>query len=128
MALLAGPADAQRDRRSKRQRRSSKPVKPEVTAAAPEPEVVKPPAAKVEPRKPAAKAEPAKPGDAARRESRIEFDERMVQGQSAAGAIYLFQRADAAFSSMIAPPESFRERTLHTVYVDGVPGAAGASP
>jgi hypothetical protein len=127
IALIAGPAAAQNSKRSKRRSRparQSKTVKPDVTtpAPAPEPEALRP-AAKADPAKPA-----PKPGDAARRESRIEFDERMVQGQTAAGAIYLFQRADAAFSSMIAAPESFRERTVRTVYVDGVPGAAGASP
>jgi hypothetical protein len=122
IALAAAPAGAERGKRSRtklRRDRQSKPVKPDVVAPAPEPEPVKPAA-------PAAAA--VKAGDAARRESRIEFDERMVQGQTAAGAIYLFQRADAAFSSMIAAPASFRDRTLRTVYVDGVPGAAGERP
>lgn len=46
------------------------------------------------------------------RESRIEFDERLVQGQTAAGAIYLFQRGESEFRSMVKLPESFRERTV----------------
>ena len=46
------------------------------------------------------------------RESRIEFDERLVQGQTAAGAIYLFQRGESEFRSMIKLPESFRDRTV----------------
>jgi hypothetical protein len=127
IALLAGPAAAERGKPPPRRERPkpAKPVKPDVTAPAPapEPEAPKPEAAKPAAAKPAAKA-----GDAAHRESRIEFDERMVQGQTAAGAIYLFQRADAAFSSMIAPPVSFRERTIRTVYVDGVPGSGGTRP
>lgn len=117
LALAAAPAAADHGRHSKRPPKppkATKTAKPEVAAPAPEPE-----AAKAAP-----KADTARPGDAARRESRIEFDERMVQGQTAAGAIYLFQRADAAFSSMITPPETFRERTVRTVYVDGVPGGA----
>ncbi len=46
------------------------------------------------------------------RESHIEFDERLVQGQTASGAIYLFQRASSDFQSMIQVPESFRDRTV----------------
>lgn len=63
-------------------------------------------------------AEPASPRDVVQRESRIEFDERMVQGQTAAGAIYLFQRGEAEFRSMIEVPSSFRERTVNTVFPD----------
>lgn len=46
------------------------------------------------------------------RESRIEFDERMVKGQSAAGAIYLFQRSPSEFKSIVQVPGSFRPRTV----------------
>jgi cytoskeletal protein RodZ len=46
------------------------------------------------------------------RESRIEFDERMVRGQSAAGAIYLFQRSPSDFKSIVEVPGSFRPRTV----------------
>ena len=46
------------------------------------------------------------------RESHIEFDERLVQGQTAAGAIYLFQRGESEFKSLIQLPETFRERTV----------------
>jgi hypothetical protein len=45
------------------------------------------------------------------RESHIEFDERMVKGQTAAGAIYLFQRAPTEFKSIVHVPDSFRDRT-----------------
>jgi hypothetical protein len=50
------------------------------------------------------------------RESKIEFDERLVQGQTAAGAVYLFQRGEGELRSMIRVPESFRDRTLRSVY------------
>jgi hypothetical protein len=55
------------------------------------------------------------------RESHIEFDERMVQGQSATGAIYLFQRGEMDTSSLVKVPDSFRERTLQSLY----PGRSG---
>jgi len=46
------------------------------------------------------------------RESHIEFDERVVRGQTAAGAIYLFQRAPSEFKSIVQVPDSFRSRTV----------------
>jgi hypothetical protein len=64
-------------------------------------------------------AEPAKPRGAAptardvvEHESRIEFDERMVRGQSAAGAIFLFQRTPSDLKSIIEVPDGFRARTV----------------
>jgi hypothetical protein len=45
-------------------------------------------------------------------ESRIEFDERMVRGQTAAGAIFLFQRTPSDLKSIVEAPTSFRERTV----------------
>jgi hypothetical protein len=44
-------------------------------------------------------------------ESNIEFDERSVKGQTAAGAIYLFQRSPSEFKSIIKVPDTFRPRT-----------------
>ena len=70
-------------------------------------------------------ARPAPTGNAretVQRESHIEFDERLVQGQTAAGAIYLFQRGESEFRSMIRLPESFRERTTRALF-HGVPTA-----
>jgi hypothetical protein len=58
------------------------------------------------------KAGPVPAGPVAARESRIEFDERMVRGQSAAGAVYLFQRSPSEFKSIVQVPESFRARTV----------------
>ncbi len=59
----------------------------------------------------AASAGPGAPHDVVARESHIEFDERMIKGQTAAGAIYLFQRAPTEFKSIVTVPESFRTRT-----------------
>ena len=62
--------------------------------------------------KPAAPAAPASSGqNVVAQESHIEFDERMVHGQTAAGAIYLFQRSPSDFKSMVGVPDSFRKRT-----------------
>jgi hypothetical protein len=57
-----------------------------------------------------------------KRESRIEFDERLVQGQTAAGAIYLFQRSEGELHSMVHVPESFQDRTLRTVFPEQTSG------
>ncbi len=48
-------------------------------------------------------------------ESRIEFDERVVHGQSATGAIFLFQRAPSEFKSIVDVPDSFRDKTIELV-------------
>jgi hypothetical protein len=48
-------------------------------------------------------------------ESRIEFDERMVRGQTAAGAIFLFQRTPSELKSIVEIPTSFRERTVEVL-------------
>jgi hypothetical protein len=47
-----------------------------------------------------------------RQESRIEFDERMLKGQSASGVIYLFQRTPSDWKSIVEVPDSFRQRTI----------------
>jgi len=50
--------------------------------------------------------------DSVKQESRIEFDERMLKGQSAAGVIYLFQRTPSDWKSIVEVPGSFRPRTV----------------
>jgi hypothetical protein len=61
-------------------------------------------------------AAPAASGhDVVERESRIEFDERMVRGQSAAGSIFLFQRAPSELKSIVEVPDSFRSKTVELV-------------
>jgi hypothetical protein len=56
--------------------------------------------------------------DVIKRESKIEFDERAVQGQRAQGAVYLFQRAESEFRSLVRTPDTFRDRTVKSVYGD----------
>ena len=53
--------------------------------------------------------------ESVRQESRIEFDERMLRGQSAAGVIYLFQRTPSDWKSIVEVPDSFRARTVEVV-------------
>lgn len=60
-------------------------------------------------------APPASGRDVVERESRIEFDERMVRGQSAAGSIFLFQRAPSDLKSIVEVPDSFRAATVELV-------------
>jgi len=54
-------------------------------------------------------------------ESRIEFDERMVRGQSAAGAIFLFQRTPSELKSIVEIPDSFRPKTVELLQPRGTP-------
>jgi len=77
-----------------------------------------PPAGKTTAAKPVGETKP-QPGDTraatretVRQESRIEFDERMLRGQSASGVIYLFQRSPSEFKSIVQVPDSFRDRTV----------------
>jgi hypothetical protein len=53
--------------------------------------------------------------ESVRQESRIEFDERMLRGQSAAGVIYLFQRTPSDWRSIVDIPDSFRPRTVNVL-------------
>ncbi len=49
--------------------------------------------------------------------TRIDFDDRLVQGQrNQTGAVVLFARKAAGLSSMVERRKSFRERTLRTVF------------
>ena len=85
------------------------PVRPQPTPARPQP----------------ARSQPVPavaPREAAQRESRIEFDERLVQGQTAAGAIYLFQRGEGELRTMVRVPESFKDRTIRQVYPETTEG------
>ena len=61
-------------------------------------------------------AAPATPS-AVRGPSRIEFGERLIQGQTnKSGAVYLYDRKELTTPSMIKKRESFREETLATIY------------
>jgi hypothetical protein len=89
------------------------PVKPELPArkGAPAPKGKPKGKPQDEASKPSAPTGGRSGNEVVERESHIEFDERMVHGQTAAGAIYLFQRAPSEFKSVVQPPDSFRGRT-----------------
>jgi hypothetical protein len=57
---------------------------------------------------------------ALKRGERIEFDARLIQGQTAkAGAVYLFERASSNLRSMVKDRVSFREKIVRTVFPAG---------
>ena len=64
---------------------------------------------------PAASASNAPPGQ--RGPTRIDFDDRLIQGQrNTAGAVYLYDRKELKQRSMIKKRESFREEIVGAVY------------
>ena len=64
---------------------------------------------------PAATASAAAPGQ--RGPTRIDFDDRLIQGQrNTAGAVYLYDRKELKQRSMIKKRESFREEIVGVVY------------
>jgi hypothetical protein len=99
-----------------------RPGKPAPVADVPQPMPDPPPAAaRPVPSRPVAAPAPPPPKsgrEVVERESKIEFDERAIQGQTASGAIYLFQRGESEFRSMIQVPDSFRERTVKQILPD----------
>jgi hypothetical protein len=61
---------------------------------------------------------PTDPG-ALQRGGRVEFDGRLVQGQTAkSGAIYLFARQRTDLRSMVRERESYRKEVLRSVDPD----------
>jgi hypothetical protein len=60
-----------------------------------------------------------------RRGERVEFDGRLIEGQTAAaGAIYLFERLPSELRSMIMERQSYRREVLQTLYPNGAPPEA----
>jgi hypothetical protein len=59
----------------------------------------------------------ASSGPPQRGPSRIDFDDRLIQGQTnKSGAVYLYDRKELKTPSMLREPTSFRSGTLATVY------------
>ncbi|AKU92132.1 hypothetical protein [Vulgatibacter incomptus] len=56
-------------------------------------------------------------GQALRRGERVEFDARLIQGQTAkAGAVYLFERVSSDLSSMVRERRSYRREIVEEVF------------
>lgn len=83
--------------RKKAAARPAKPVAPQAEKAAEEPKPTE--------------------GQALRRGERVEFDARLIQGQTAkAGAVYLFERAGGDLSSMVDQRKSYRREIVEEVF------------
>ena len=116
--LLPPPASAAgRNRRGGARPAQRVPRRP-AQKAAPTP----PPAAQVE--RKAEDARPAGKGEEERdlkRGERVEFDGRLIEGQTAAsGAIYLFERLPSELRSMVSERRTYRREVLETLYPNGV--------
>ena len=109
------PSDAFARRR--KGRRQVKPVATKRVAPAKKktPEPDQQPAAA--PAAPGGPGEEVQPAGALQRGARVEFDGRLVQGQTAkSGAIYLFARKRAELRSMVQERTNYRREILRTVY------------
>jgi hypothetical protein len=71
-------------------------------------------------RAPESEGRPAPPpgiSEELRGPTRIDFDDRLIQGQTnKTGAVYLFDRKETGISSMVRRRKSFKQLTLGTVY------------
>lgn len=49
--------------------------------------------------------------------ARIDFDDRLVQGQTnTSGSVYLYERKELRTESMLKMPDSFRKQTVQSVF------------
>ncbi|MCU0701565.1 MAG: hypothetical protein MUC96_34065 [Myxococcaceae bacterium] len=66
---------------------------------------------------PAAAAEAGGGGSAVRGPTRIDFDDRLIQGQSnKSGAVYLYDRKELKIRSMIKKRDNFRDEIVGSLY------------
>ncbi len=66
---------------------------------------------------PPEKTADADDSQALRRGERVEFDARLIQGQTAkAGAVYLFERVSSDLSSMVKERRSYRREIVEEVF------------
>lgn len=109
-SVTAEPALAAQRAKPKKPAKKARPI-PKESRPAPKP--VEPPrevAPKEVPAEPTPSAEPRGP-------TRIDFDDRLIQGQTnKSGAVYLFDRKETGISSMVRRRKSFRQLTLGTIY------------
>lgn len=62
---------------------------------------------------------PSDEGRSLQRGERIEFDARLIQGQTAkAGAVYLFERVRTDLKSMVKERASFRDKVVRKVFLE----------
>ncbi len=103
-----------------RRRRYVRPKKKAAKAAKPAPAPAETPTEAAPAPAPAAGPAAAAPSpDNLQRGGRVEFDGRLVQGQTAkSGAIYLFARQRTDLRSMVRERETYRREILRTVFTD----------
>lgn len=103
-------------RRRRRRRRKPRRVRRRKTRRTPRKVTAAP--RRPEPHTPAVDSNPAPAANGAlRRGARVEFDGRLVQGQTAkSGAIYLFARKRSELRSMVKERSNYRREILGTVY------------
>jgi len=66
---------------------------------------------------PAPAAESGGGGAPVRGPARIDFDDRLIQGQSnKSGSVYLYDRKELKVRSMLKKPESFRKEIISSLY------------
>ncbi len=62
-------------------------------------------------------AAPALAQEGYRGPTRVNFDERVIKGQTAkSGSVYIFERQEIAVNSLVSKKRSFRARTIRTVF------------
>ena len=92
------------------------PKKRSVPAARKSPPSVPSTPAAAEPSAPAASSDSGA-GPAVRGPTRIDFDDRLIQGQSnKSGAVYLYDRKELKIRSMIKKRENFRDEIVGSLY------------
>lgn len=76
-----------------------------------------PPAVALPAGAPEAAAPPAEGSTSMRGPTRIDFDDRLIQGQTnKSGAVYLYDRKELKVRSMIRKRENFRDEIVGSVY------------
>lgn len=102
--LVSGTADAARRKRAKTPAKSS----PEVVQEAPREPAPEPRAAVRE-----------EPPPTSRGPARIDFDDRLIQGQTnKSGAVYLYDRKELSVRSMVDRRKSFRDQIIRDVLAE----------
>lgn len=114
----ASHAEAQKGKRKRPAASAKKSAKDKAPKDKPAPEDA--PADEGEPTSTAPAGAGSEDSRALKRGERIEFDARLIQGQTAkAGAVYLFERASSNLRSMVKDRVSFRDRIVRTVFPEG---------
>lgn len=89
-----------------------KPAPPPARKAAPAPAAASPAPAETAPASADSAGAPATRGP-----TRIDFDDRLIQGQSnKSGAVYLYDRKELKIRSMIKKRENFRDEIVGSLY------------